>query len=349
MRVLIRSHKRLAFLDCPFFYAGVGMKRREWLAGAALTAVSGLWGGAVQASVFPNKTVRIVVPVAAGGSADKLGRTLSQKLTERWGQSVVVENVPGAGGSIGAAQVTKSRPDGYTLLLAGDGLALNALQGRRVPYDVEKDFSGVVKAVVNPQILVVRPDLGVRNLQQYAALLKSKPGQITLGLPGSKGSLQHLAHEMLSQRIGASPNYIAYPGGGPAALDVLGGHIDGTLITLAAVTEYVRAGKLVPIAVTTAQRSKALPNVPTVAESGFPGYAVESWQGIVAPSATPKAVVEQLNRDIVAVLQQPEISAQLEALGFTLAGGSAKQLDDTLRENLTGYAKVIAETGIQLR
>lgn len=325
------------------------MKRREWLAGTAAALAAGAWTRtATAATTFPAKTVRIVVPVAAGGSADKLGRTLAQGLTTIWGQSVVVENIPGAGGGIGAAQVVKSRADGYTLLLASDGLALNALQGRRVPYDVEKDFAGVAKAVVSPQILVVRPGLGVSNLAQYAALLKSKPGQITLGLPGSKGSLQHLAHAMLSQRIGANPNYIAYPGGGPAALDVLGGHIDATMITLAAVTEYVRAGKLVPIAVTTPQRSKALPNVPTVAESGYPGFAVESWQGVVAPLATPRPVIEQINRDILALLKQPDVSSQLEGLGFTLSGGTPKELDATLRNNLSSYAKVIADTGVQL-
>lgn len=330
------------------------MKRRTVLRAAAALLAATAWTGplapVVAAEVaYPTRTVRIVVPVAAGGSADKLARTLAQKLTENWGQSVVVENVPGASGTIGISQVARAAADGHTLLLAGDNLALNAVQIKSLSYDALKDFRGVVKAVVNPQIIAVRPDLGVSNLQEYLALLKARPGAISIGLPGSAGGLQHLAHEILNAQVGVKPNFIPYPGGGPATLDVLGGHIDGTIITLAAVTEYVRAGKLTPIAVTTAYRSKALPDVPTVAESGVPGFSVESWQGIVAPSGTPQAVIDKLNADLVAVLRQPEVSAQLENLGFTVAAGSAQDVDDTVRDSIPRYAKVIADAGIKLR
>jgi len=296
---------------------------------------------------FPNKTVRIVVPVAAGGSADKLARTLAQKLSERWHQSVVVENVSGASGTIGAGQVARAAPDGYTLLLGGEGVTLNASLFKRLPYDTRNAFRGVIKAVVSPQVLVVRPDLGVKTFGEYLALAKRKPGELALGLPGN-GGIAHVAHEMLSRQLGIEVNYIPYPGGGPATLDLLGGHIDGTLITLAAVTDYVRNGRLTALAVTTPYRSKALPQVPTMAEAGAPGFAVESWQGLLAPAGTPTHIVERINRDATAVLEQPSTRQQLEDAGFVVVASSAQALDDTLSKDLPRYAAVIASAGIKL-
>jgi tripartite-type tricarboxylate transporter receptor subunit TctC len=299
------------------------------------------------ADSFPARTVRIIVPVSAGGSADKLARTLAQKLSERWHQSVVVENVSGASGTIGAAQVARATPDGYTLLLGGEGVTLNASLFKRLPYDTRHAFRGVTKAVVSPQILVVRPDLGVRTFGEYLALTRRKPGELALGLPGN-GGIAHVAHEMLSRQLGIEVNYIPYPGGGPATLDLLGGHIDATLITLAAVTDYVRNGRLTALAVTTPYRSKALPQVPTMAESGAPGFAVESWQGLLAPAGTPTEVVERINRDATAVLTQPSTRQQLEEAGFVVVASSARALDDTLSKDLPRYAAVIVSAGITL-
>lgn len=299
------------------------------------------------ADAFPAKTVRIVVPVAAGGSSDKLARTLAQKLSERWHQSVVVENVAGASGTIGAAQVARAAPDGYTLLLGGEGVTLNASLFKRLPYDTRHAFRGVIKAVVSPQVLVVRPDLGVRTFGEYLALARRKPGELALGLPGN-GGIAHVAHEMLSRQLGIDVNYIPYPGGGPATLDLLGGHIDATLITLAAVTDYVRNGRLTALAVTTPYRSKALPQVPTMAEAGAPGFAVESWKGLLAPAGTPADVVERIHRDAAAVLAQPATRQQLEDAGFIVVASSAQALDDTLAKDLPRYAAVIASSGIKL-
>ena len=264
------------------------------------------------ADSFPNKPVRIIVPVAPGGSADKLTRTLADKLAALWGQSVVVENVAGASGTIGAAKVAKAAPDGYTLLQQGEGLTLNGLLFAQLPYDTQKAFTPIIKAVVNPQVLVVNPGTGLNTLGDYLARAKAKPQSISLGLPGN-GGIAHVAHEILTQETGAKVNYIPYPGGGPAALDVLGGHTDATLITLAAVTEYVRAGKLRALAVTTPYRSDALPQVPTMAEAGVPGFSVESWQGYFAPAGTPAPIVAKINRDLQTVLQAPDVRAQLAA------------------------------------
>lgn len=295
------------------------------------------------------KAVRIVVPVAAGGSADKLARTLAPKLSERWGgQSVLVENIVGASGTLGAAQVAKAKADGCTLLLTGEGVTLNAVLFKQLPYDSERAFRGVSKTVVNPQVLVVRPDLGVKSFRDYLQLTKKRPGEIALGLPGN-GGIAHVAHEMLARDLGIRVNYVPYSGGAPATVDLLGGHIDATLITLAAVTEYVRAGKLTALAVTTPYRSKALPNVPTIAESGLPGFAVESWQGLLAPGATPDAVVERISRDVAAIVQTNGVRTQLEDAGYVVVGSTPQQLDATLTQDLPKYGSVIAAAGISLR
>ncbi|MPT50763.1 MULTISPECIES: tripartite tricarboxylate transporter substrate binding protein [Delftia] len=300
------------------------------------------------AESFPNKPVRIIVPVAPGGSADKLTRTLADKLAALWGQSVVVENVAGASGTIGAAKVAKAAPDGYTLLQQGEGLTLNGLLFAQLPYDTQKAFTPIIKAVVNPQVLVVNPGTGLNTLGDYLARAKAKPQSISLGLPGN-GGIAHVAHEILTQETGAKVNYIPYPGGGPAALDVLGGHTDATLITLAAVTEYVRAGKLRALAVTTPYRSDALPQVPTMAEAGVPGFSVESWQGYFAPAGTPAPIVAKINRDLQTVLQAPDVRAQLEHMGFKVAGGSPADLGQSLQSERPRYARAIQSAGLSLR
>ena len=335
-------------------------RKSAWRLGLGLTAavvvgaglLSNFAGSAPVASEdanrYPNRPVKIVVPVAAGGSADKLARTLAQKLGEKWRQSVVVENQPGASSAIGNAAVAHARGDGYTLLLAGDALSLNALQAS-VPYDPVKDLQGVTKAVVNPQLLVVRPGLGVKTFQEFVALVKQRPGEISLALPGGTGSLQHLAVELLNERMGAKTNQIPYPGGGPATLDVLGGHVDAMLITLAAATENVRSGKLVALAVTTPTRSGALPDVPTMQEAGLPDYAVESWQGLSVPASTPRAVVDRINRDVVAVLREPDTAALLENLGFTIAATAPEAVDQTVRDDIATYRRIIASADVKLK
>lgn len=301
------------------------------------------------AAQFPTKPVRIVVPVAPGGSADKLTRTLAEKLSAVWGQSVIVENIAGASGTIGAAKVAKAAPDGYTLLQQGEGITLNSILFRDLPYDASKSFMPIIKAVVNPQILVVHPGTGIKNLNDYIARARAQPESISLGLPGN-GGIAHVAHEILAQETGAKVNYIPYAGGGPATVDVLAGHTNATLITLAAVTEYVRAGRLRALAVTTNYRSPALPDVPTVAEAGkLPDFSVESWQGYFAPAGTPPALVAKINRDIQAVLQTPEVRTQLEAQGFKIAGGSPAELAASLLAEQPRYAKAIKTAGLSLR
>lgn len=322
--------------------AGITLASGAFISGAAPAQSDNI-------AQWPTHPVKIIVPVAAGGSADKLARTLAQRLGEKWQQSVVVENQPGASSAIGNAAVARARPDGYTLLLSGDSLSLNALQPAVRGYDPQRDLVGITKAVANPQLLVVRPGLGVKTFQEFAALVRAKPGEVSLALPGGTGSLQHLAVEILNDRLGARTNQIPYPGGGPATLDVLGGHVDSMLITLAAATENVRSGKLIALAVTTPYRSKALPDVPTLQEAGLDGYAVESWQGFSAPAGTPRPLIDRINRDVVAILREPQTAELLENLGFSIAASTPQELDQTVAQDIATYRQVLAKADIQLK
>ncbi|WP_413730002.1 tripartite tricarboxylate transporter substrate binding protein [Sodalis sp. RH22] len=301
-----------------------------------------------ESATFPQKPVKIIVPVAAGGSADKLTRVLAEKLSEKWGQSVIVENVTGASGTIGSAKVAKAPADGYTLLQTGEALTLNALLFKKLPYDSATAFAPVIKAVVNPQILVVNPDLGIDTFAQYVAVTRDKPGTISLGLP-TNGGIAQIAHEMLNQRTGGKVTYIPYPGGGPAAVDVIAGHTNATLITLAAVTEYVKSGRLKALAVTTAYRSPALPEVPTMAESGQPGFSVESWQGYLAPAGTPTAIIDRLNHDFAEVLRSPGVKQELENLGYGVKASTPQELAETLSGDATRYGKIVRDAGISIQ
>lgn len=299
-------------------------------------------------TAFPQKQVRIIVALAAGGSADKLTRTLAPKLSEKWGQPVVVENQPGASSSIGTSTVVRSKPDGYTLLVGDDQIAINIALGRKVPYDSIKDLRGITKAVVNPQILVVRPGLGVKNLDELVALAKKKPGEITFGLPGGVGSFQQLALIMLTKQLGIETNNIPYPGGGPIILDILGEHLDATLVTLAAAAPHVREGKLIPIGVSTPQRSKALPEVPTFQELGVKGYSIATWQGFVAPSKVPDEIIQKLYRDFAAVLKEPAITKQLEEMGYNVFASTPQETDRLIAEDIKTFSKVVKDSGIVL-
>lgn len=322
---------------------------RRLCVGLALAAVIPAMASAEDASAntFPNKPVRLVVGSAAGGSTDMIARLLAEKLSIAWRQPVIVENVTGAGGSIGAMQVARANPDGYTLMMQSDSIVLNIALLKKPPYSLN-DFAGVVKAIVNAQILVVRPTLGVKTFKQYVELAKKNPGQVSLALPLS-GGIAHIAHEMIRQNLGIDVNYIPYRGGGPAAVDVMAGHVDATLITLAAVTEYIKAGRLTPLVVTTSYRSPVLPDVPTVAESGIPGFNVESWFGILVPAKTPRPIVDKINRDMLEILANSETKKQIESMGSGVTSSTPQEFDASLRADLARYTQVIKTAGITLR
>lgn len=324
------------------------LSRRQAL--SLLLAAGGaslLPGMAFAQQAWPAGDVSFIVPVSAGGSTDKVSRTLGERLGPVWGRSVIVENVTGAGGAIGAGRVAKAGKDGQTLLVHGEAIVLNTILQKDTPYKLE-DLAPVVRIARNAQILVVNPNLKVSSVEEYVALAKQRGGGLTVGLPTS-GGIGHIAHEIFAQRAGISVNYIPYAGGAPAATDVMGGHIDATMITLAAVTEFIKAGRLTPIAVTTSYRAPAVPNVPTFAESGYEGFDVESWQGILAPAGTPADVIAKINADVNGVLADPAAKAAIEAMGFGIGGGSAEELGDVIKKSYETYAEVIKASKIELR
>lgn len=297
-----------------------------------------------QNETYPQRTVRIVVPVSAGGSTDKIARLIGEKLGTLWGQTVIVENLTGAGGAIGAAQVARAKPDGYTLVLHSDAIVLNTILMKTPPYTLD-DLTGVMRLVVNPQVLVSYPNFEPKTFKAYVDYAKTHPGQVTLGLPTS-GGIAHIAHEVLANAAEIKVNYIPYKGGAPAALDAMAGHINATVITLAAVTEQIKAGKLRALAVTTDYRSPVFPEVPTMAESGYPQVNIESWQGILAPKGTPTAILEKINQDITQIVQDPANIRQIEALGFSVSTNTVPAFAQMLQNVRKKYSDIITQAGI---
>ena len=297
-----------------------------------------------QTDVYPQRSVRIVVPVSAGGSTDKIARLIAEKLGTAWGQTVIVENITGAGGAIGAAQVARAKPDGYTLVLHSDAIVLNTILIKNPPYTSD-DLTGVMRLVVNPQVLVSNPGFGPQTFKEYVEFAKANPGKLTLALPTS-GGIAHIAHEVLANAADIKVNYIPYKGGAPAALDTMAGHVNATIITLAAVSEQIKAGKLRALAVTTNYRSPVFPEVPTMAESGYTEVNIESWQGLLAPKGTPQAVLEKINKDVTQIMRDPTNIKQIEALGFSVSINSVPEVQVMLRDLRKKYAETIEKAGI---
>ncbi len=302
----------------------------------------------VDVSKYPEHQVRIVVTSSAGASADALTRTVARELGKIWGKDPIVENIAGSNGNIGLEQIAQGKPDGLSIVVGGDKVPLNAIFfGPELKTDLIKDLSTVTKAVANPQILVVRPTLGVKNLDEYLKLAREKNGTLTVGTP-SNGGAHHIGHELLGQLTGTKYTFIPYKGGAPAVTDLLGGHIDAVIITLAAVTEHVRAGRLVPIGVSTAKRSAALPDVPTFQEQGIKDFDIETWQGFFVSAKTPRPLVEKINKDFVAALNAPDVKNFLEGQGFSVVASSAEEGDAAVRSDFENYSRVIKAANIKL-
>jgi tripartite-type tricarboxylate transporter receptor subunit TctC len=318
--------------------------RRAALA-AAVAAAAILVPGAAEAQAWPGRSVRIIVPVPPGGSVDALARILSRHLTELLGQPVVVENHGGAGGNIAFELVANARPDGHTVLAGWDSVAINPALYRGLGWDPLRSFVPVVQTVRAAQILVVRGDIPALTLPEFLDLARRR--RLTVGTPGN-GSIGHLALEMIRARTGVPVTHVPYRGGGPAIADLLAGNIDALSLTLAAVTQHVRGGRMRGIAVSAATRAPALPEVPTVAEQGLPGYDVVSWQGLLAPAGTEAAVVARLNAETNRVLAMPEIARQLSAQGLEPVGGGPEVLASLLREDVARWPGIVQAAGVRL-
>ena len=312
---------------------------------AAALFVAVAFSGGATAQGWPEKPVRFVVGFTPGGPSDILARALGQKLAESWGQQVVIENRPGAGGNIAAELVAKSAPDGATWLLGNNSiLATNQSLYGRLGYDPVKDFAPVALVAIQPNILVVNPDVPVKSVKELIALAKAKPGELNYASSGS-GAAAHLAGELFKAMTGVQMLHVPYKGAQPALTDVIAGQAQLMFATSASVIPYIKSGRLRALAVTTAQRSASVPDLPTVSEAGVPGFEATTWHGVVVPAATPAPLVERLNADIVRVLRMRDLRERLESLGAEVAPGTPRDFAEYIAREIPKWAKVVKDSG----
>ena len=312
---------------------------------AALASGAFLVSGASQAQPYPAKPVKIVVPFAPGGGSDFIGRFIAQRLTDALGKQVIVENRPGAGGVLGVEQGIKSPADGYTLVLIASSYTVNP-SIYKLHFDPVADITPIIQISAGPLVAVVNPKLPVNNVKELIALAKQKPGQVNFASSG-QGSVIHLATELFDTMAGIKMNHIPYKGTGPALTDTLAGQTDVFFSSTATALPHIQAGKLRAIAVTTAKRIPALPNVPTVAESGVPGYDVVLWHGLIGPKGLPRPVVDRLNAEVTKSLKLKETAESLKNDGVAPAGGTPEQFGAQIEKEIKVWRKVAADAGVK--
>ena len=297
---------------------------------------------------FPTKPVRLVVPFPAGGTTDILARAAAQKLSETLGQQVIVDNRPGAGGNIGAELVAKAQADGYTLLMGTVGThAINPSLYAKMPYDHVKDFAPVILVAGVPNVLVVNPDLPFKTVADVVAYAKANPGKLNFASSGSGTSI-HLSGELFKVMAGVQMTHVPYKGSAPALTDLIGGQVQLMFDNLPSALPQIKGGKLRAVAVTSTTRAAALPDVPTVAESGLPGFESSSWFGILAPAGTPKDIIAKINTDVQKWLSTPEAKEKLLGQGANAAGGSPEDFAKHIQAETAKWAKVVKESGAKV-
>jgi tripartite-type tricarboxylate transporter receptor subunit TctC len=311
-----------------------------------LTAILLAFAGIAGAQEWPAKPLRIIVPFSPGGVADNSARVVAEPLGQRLGQQVVVENRPGASGNIGTQQVAQAEGDGYTLLLGFDGtMVINPHVFPKIPFDTMRDFAPVTKLGDATLILVAHPSAGVKNLGELIAQAKSKP--FSYGTSGTGGT-PHLVGEQLKLRTGAKLEHVPYKGGGQAVTDVVGGQIPLVFTAIATAQQYVRGNRLIGLAVPSARRSSALPDVPTFQESGLAGFDVSSWVGIFAPAKTPSGVIQRLNKELTVVLQSAFVKERYAVLGIEPVGNSPAQFGEQVKADLARWAGVVKAANVRV-
>ena len=313
------------------------------LAALALLSVATL----AHADEYPTRPIRIVVPFSPGGAVDGPTRLIAQELGKRLGQSVVVENKPGAGATIGTDVVAKAAPDGYTLLLASQTNAISATLYRRLPFDPIEDFTPITLIGREPGVVVVHPSVPAKTLQEFIAYVKAHPGKVDYASSGN-GSGQHLFAALLASKTGMKMNHVPYRGSAQATTDLLSGVVAMAIPGTAGMVGHIKSGKLRALAVTGAKRSPQLPGVPTVIESGVPDYEAYVWMGLLAPRGTPAPIVERLQREVVAVLGEDEVKAYMAKAGIEIVGSTSAEFDRFFRAERDLWAKVIRDTGAHI-
>ena len=329
----------------------MNVRRRDFLrTGLGLVGIATLSRGAAQsdaATDYPSHAIHLIVPFAAGGGTDIVGRIIGQKLSETWKQPVVVENRAGGNGTIGAYAVARSAPDGYTLSMITASHSVNVtLQGSKHPYDLLNDFAAVSQVTTQPYVLVVNPGLPMKSMRDLVVLAKASPGKLTYGSSGVGGT-SHLAGALLCSLADIEMTHVPYRGGEPAMADVVSGQIDMLFSTRLQSRGFVEAGKLRPLAVTSAHRSPAMPDLPTMQEAGVPGYEVAGWYGMLAPAGTPPAIVDRLNREVVRIVRLPDVAEKIRNDGSEPVGSSPAQFAAHIKAEVEKWRDLIHRTGIK--
>ena len=327
------------------------MRQRLLGALAALVGVAAIAVAAptcAQTPAYPTKPIRLVVPFPPGGATDIIARAVAQKLSETWGQSIVVDNRPGAGGNIGTELVAKAAPDGYTLEMGTVGThAINASLYAKIPFDNVKDFAPIILVAGVPNVLEVTPSLPVNSVQELIAYAKANPGKLNFASSGNGTSI-HLSGELFKTMTGVQMTHVPYKGSAPALADLIGGQVQLMFDNLPPSLAQIKAGKLRALAVTSSTRTAALPDIPTVAEAGVPGFEASSWFGLLAPAATPAPIVAKINAEIAKWLATPEAKEKLLAQGANAAGGTPDDFARHIGAETTKWAKVVKESGAKV-
>lgn len=319
--------KRIAVAACSFLFMSLGH--------------------AVLAQTYPTKPIRMVVPFPPGGTSDIIGRTLGQKLTEAWGQQVIVDNRAGVAGSIGAAATAKSPPDGYALVVGNVGpVAINSHVYKNVGYDPLKDFTPISLAVAGPQLVVVHPSVPARNLKEFVALTKGQKGKLNYGSSGP-GSISHLAAEMYKLMTKTDLVHIPYKGSALITNDLVAGHVDLCFSDLPVILPHVKSGRLRAIAVTGAKPTPLVPGIPAMAES-VPGFAITSWWGVLGPAGMPEPIVTRLNTELVRILQLPDVKERFANLGVDTIPGTPADFSSLIKTEYAKFAKLIKDVGVKI-
>ena len=323
------------------------LKMKKWLSGALVCLCGVSTAGLAHAQSWPTKPIKLIVPYPPGGGTDVIARIVQEPLAKELGQQVIIDNRGGAGGSIGSALAAQSPSDGYTVLFTLSSHTINPAIYTKLPFDTEKDFSSVVTVASLPQILVANPNFPAKTVKEVIEMAKAKPGSISYASVGN-GSPGHLAGAMMATDAGVDMTHIPYRGGGPAVTDVIAGQVPLLWVSIPAAAQFVKAGKLRALAVSTVKRSAVFPDVPTMIESGFKGFEVDSWYAMFVPAKTPQTIIDRLNKATVNVLAQPEVKEKLLGQGAEAVGDTPAQLSGVVKKEIAKWKQVVKSANIKV-